>query len=198
MLALATLLLVSSAACYGFQLPFDFPFFRTTGYGQDLSNTTSTPKIAIVGAGVGGTSAAFWISKAKERFGVDVEIDVYERESRIGGSEYQSNLFDCATHANVHLGTVSVHPYNDTNLPAIEIGPSTFSSTNKNLWRASQDFNLTRVSVHDPDCSLWDGEKILVTVSTSTLLFRDCQCLIHDFSFSWAEVDSGMVDTGMH
>jgi len=98
---LAALLLVSSAACYGFQLPFDFPFFRATGYGQDLSNTTSTPKIAIIGAGVGGTSAAFWISKAKERFGVDVEIDVYERESRIGGSEYQCNLFDCATHSNV-------------------------------------------------------------------------------------------------
>ena len=74
--------------CYAFQLPFDFTFFRTKGYGIDPSlNATSTPRIAIIGAGVGGTSAAFWISKAKERFGVEVEVDIYERQSRVGGRE---------------------------------------------------------------------------------------------------------------
>lgn len=55
------------------------------------TTATSEPKpnrIAIVGAGAGGSSAAFWVSKAKERFGLDVEIDVYDRETYIGGSKY--------------------------------------------------------------------------------------------------------------
>jgi prenylcysteine oxidase/farnesylcysteine lyase len=80
------LLLLSTTSC-AFQLPFKVPFFKTK---EDLdldSTVNATPRVAIIGAGAGGSSAAFWISKAKERFGVNVEVDVYERESYVGGRE---------------------------------------------------------------------------------------------------------------
>jgi prenylcysteine oxidase/farnesylcysteine lyase len=43
------------------------------------------PRVGIIGAGAGGSSAAFWIAKAKERYGLDVAIDIYERDDYIGG-----------------------------------------------------------------------------------------------------------------
>jgi hypothetical protein len=43
------------------------------------------PRIAIVGAGAAGSSAAFWISKAAERLGKDIIVDVFERADYIGG-----------------------------------------------------------------------------------------------------------------
>jgi prenylcysteine oxidase/farnesylcysteine lyase len=67
------------------QFPFNFPFFRPKD--TDPVSTHDTPRIAIIGAGAGGSSAAFWISKAKERFGLDVQVDVYERSSYVGGRE---------------------------------------------------------------------------------------------------------------
>lgn len=70
-----------------FQLPFRVPFFskKVSLAEAEQSVIVQVPRIAIIGAGAGGSSAAFWISKAKERFGVTVEVDVYEREAYIGG-----------------------------------------------------------------------------------------------------------------
>lgn len=86
-----SLILLLSSTSYGFQLPFSLPFFKTKGiavYPESPADASTTPRIAIIGAGAGGSSAAFWISKAKERFGIDVEVDVYDKESRIGGREF--------------------------------------------------------------------------------------------------------------
>lgn len=52
----------------------------------------NSTRIAIIGAGAAGSSAAFWIAKAKERYGLDVEVDIYEKEGYIGGREYFSCL----------------------------------------------------------------------------------------------------------
>ena len=84
----ALLLLVPGALAI--QLPFELPsFFK---YKQAVINVVEetpgvTSRVAIIGAGAGGSSAAFWIGKAKERFGIDVEVDVYDKEAYIGGSE---------------------------------------------------------------------------------------------------------------
>jgi len=51
----------------------------------DIPDVPETPRLAIVGAGAAGSSAAFWISKAKERSGLKIDIDVYERNDYIGG-----------------------------------------------------------------------------------------------------------------
>ncbi len=88
----AILVLLPSAYAFQIQFPFKIPkLFSSEGITFDAVEnpplTSATPRIAIVGAGAGGTSAAFWISKAKERFGLDVEIDVYESNDYVGGSE---------------------------------------------------------------------------------------------------------------
>lgn len=75
-----------------FQLPFEIPFFKPQAPGRQAilpdDSPSASPRVAIIGAGAGGTSAAFWISKAKERFGLDVEVDVYDRANYIGGREF--------------------------------------------------------------------------------------------------------------
>jgi prenylcysteine oxidase / farnesylcysteine lyase len=89
------LLLCSSSlplAAYAFQLPFRIPFFSNPSDVQQTLDSTpgaaATPRIAIVGAGAGGSSAAFWIGKARERWGLEVEVDVYERNAYVGGSTF--------------------------------------------------------------------------------------------------------------
>jgi prenylcysteine oxidase/farnesylcysteine lyase len=83
--------LVFLPSTLAFQFPFKLPDLFS-------SNSLTTPpptdslvsnvsRIAIVGAGAGGSSAAFWISKAQERFGLEVEIDVYETNGYVGGRE---------------------------------------------------------------------------------------------------------------
>ena len=81
-----------SAASLAFQFPFKVPFLDWNVSAGLVEETVlnNTPRIAIIGAGAGGSSAAFWISKAKERYGVDVQVDVYEKENYIGGRTFCS------------------------------------------------------------------------------------------------------------
>jgi prenylcysteine oxidase / farnesylcysteine lyase len=82
--------LVVASVSHAFQFPFDFNSFRQlTRHQAPLSAAVPVPqrppRVAIIGAGAGGSSAAFWIAKAKERNGLDVAIDIYERNDYIGG-----------------------------------------------------------------------------------------------------------------
>lgn len=82
-------LLVASVS-HAFQFPFDINSFLLTRPQQTpLSDVVPvpprSPRVAIIGAGAGGSSAAFWIGKAKERNGLDVAIDIYERNDYVGG-----------------------------------------------------------------------------------------------------------------
>ncbi|EEB87774.1 hypothetical protein MPER_14739, partial [Moniliophthora perniciosa FA553] len=107
------------------------PFFQTQLPLQVVNQSANGPqKIAIIGAGAGGSSAAFWIAKAKERFGLDVQVDVYDKASYIGG----------------------------------QLGASIFVKANKNLWRATETFNLTLNNFEDEDnhMGIWDGEKLII------------------------------------
>jgi NADPH-dependent glutamate synthase beta subunit-like oxidoreductase len=83
-------------------------------------------KVAIIGAGPGGTSTAYFLSKANEKLASlgkgdeGFEITVFERDERIGGR------------------TAVVHPYYNEDLPAIELGASIFADVNKNLKRLAE------------------------------------------------------------
>ena len=84
--------LVFIPSAIAFQFPFKLPdLFSSnslvTGPRPTDSQASNVSRIAIVGAGAGGSSAAFWIAKAKERFGLEVEIDVYETNGYVGGRE---------------------------------------------------------------------------------------------------------------
>ncbi|KAF4623348.1 hypothetical protein D9613_002063 [Agrocybe pediades] len=154
-----------AATANAFQLPFSIPKLFSSKLilptpEQEVVGPT-TPRIAIIGAGAGGSSAAFWISKAKERFGVDVEVDVYDSKDYIGGR------------------STTVYPYDDTTLPELELGASIFVEANKNLWRASDEFNLTRRNFRDEDyeTGIWDGEQLILSYAggwwdTAKMLWR--------------------------
>ena len=70
------------------------------------------------------------------------------------------------------LGSTTVYPYDNTSLPPIELGASIFVKVNKNLWRASDEFSLTRRALEDEDhvMGIWDGEKLLLSVSAVNFL----------------------------
>ena len=89
-IGVACLLLSSSSLA--FQLPFKLPFFQSDSVTQEVLEAEvpaiTQPRIAIIGAGAGGSSAAWWISKAKERYGFDVQVDVFDKSDYIGGSAY--------------------------------------------------------------------------------------------------------------
>ena len=82
-----------SEVAAGFKLPFSLQLpwasAQLSGDEQILLalpvEEEPTNRIAIIGAGAGGSAAAFWIAKAKERYGLDVDIDVFDSNAYIGG-----------------------------------------------------------------------------------------------------------------
>ena len=60
-----------------------------------------------------------------------------------------------------------MHPYDDPSLPAVELGAPIFSKDHKNIWRATQEFNLTRVTTDDirSGFAVWDGQTIILDAS---------------------------------
>lgn len=93
------------------QFPFKLPFLKsaqTILVEEQVVN--ATPRIAIIGAGAAGSSAAFWISKGKQRSQIDVEVDVYERASYIGGRE-------CHVPQHASFINTSVIPREHNSLP---------------------------------------------------------------------------------
>ncbi|KAG2070713.1 FAD/NAD(P)-binding domain-containing protein [Suillus decipiens] len=133
------------------QFPFSIPLFKLKETPH-IEQVHVSPRIAIIGAGAGGSSAAFWISKAKARFGIDVEIDVYERSDYIGGR------------------STVVYPYNDATFAPLELGASIFVDANKNLMRASKEFNLTLTAFEDEDSDtgIWDGQNFVLVMESGS------------------------------
>jgi prenylcysteine oxidase/farnesylcysteine lyase len=87
---LIVLAFIVAPLCRAFNFPFDISSVWSTKPKLPLSPDVvppRSPRVAIIGAGAGGSSAAFWISKAKERHGLDVAIDIYERSDYVGGSK---------------------------------------------------------------------------------------------------------------
>ncbi|KAH9914155.1 FAD/NAD(P)-binding domain-containing protein [Epithele typhae] len=148
----ATIFLATTAA-YAFQLPFNLPFFSSASQTplvappQEVHDAAVPNRIAIIGAGAAGSSAAFWISKAKERYGVDVEVDVYDKNAWVGGRD------------------TTVQPYDDESAMPHELGASIFVKINKNIWRAVDEFGLERVNFEDEDdvMGLWNGQEFVLS-----------------------------------
>ena len=92
---------------------------------------------------------------------------MYERENYIGGRESVVN--NIRIRADHLTGSTVVYPYNDTSLDPVELGASIFVEANKNLWRATREFNLSRFNFDDEDESVgfWDGDQFVFTVTHS-------------------------------
>lgn len=82
------------------------------------------------------------------------------------------------------VGSIIVHPYEDSSLPALELGASIFVGANKNLWRASDEFNLTRRNADEGGgTGVWDGEELILSVGVLSLqIWRQCFDQRLDFS----------------
>ena len=88
-----------------------------------------TRHVAVIGAGPGGSSAAFWLGQAqlkleqertqdRSQCQEEIEIVLFEKEERIGGR------------------TTVVHPYNDEKYEPVELGASIFADVNRNMVRS--------------------------------------------------------------
>ena len=98
---------------------------------------------------------------------------------------YPINDYDvCPSDVVSYAGSTIVYPYNDTSLPELELGASIFVDANRNLWRASEEFNLTRRDFNDQDSEtgIWDGENLLFSVTKTTSSF-DLHYLTTSYSF---------------
>ncbi|KAF8588432.1 FAD/NAD(P)-binding domain-containing protein [Ramaria rubella] len=131
----SSVLLVSLSCCNAFRFPISIPpFLQWAAAGPH--------RVAIIGAGAGGSSAAFWLSRAQNRTPEhNVFIDVFEKETYIGGR------------------STVVHPYESVEYAPVELGASIFVQANKNLWRATEEFNLSLASFdgEDSELGIWDG-----------------------------------------
>ncbi|GAK66192.1 FAD/NAD(P)-binding domain-containing protein [Moesziomyces antarcticus] len=112
-----------------------------------------TRRIAIIGAGPSGTSAAYYLKRAQDRLASGnfsatteaLDITIYERENRIGGR------------------VAVVYPHDDDTHDPIELGASIFADVNLNLRRAVKHFAL-ETGAHmgmDGQMGIWDGQQFL-------------------------------------
>ncbi|OQE15192.1 hypothetical protein PENFLA_c033G10694 [Penicillium flavigenum] len=116
----------------------------------------ATPKrVAIIGAGAGGSFAAYQLRKLADEANIPVDITVYERESYVGGRSTTVDVFD------------------DPAYP-IELGASIFVQVNYNLVNASRDLGLTVSSADharpretEESIGIWDGNKFVFTLKNS-------------------------------
>lgn len=100
--SLATVLVAVHA--HAFQLPFGLSSIlgdsqTVFSVPKNVPPIEPSNKVAIIGAGAGGSSAAFWIASAKRRYGLHVEIDVFERESYVGGRTCRVTICDAGVDA---------------------------------------------------------------------------------------------------
>lgn len=64
------------------------------------------------------------------------------------------------------VGSITVQPYNDSELEPMELGGSVFVKANKNLWRASDEFGFERFDFEEGSSTMaiWDGTEFLLKV----------------------------------
>jgi prenylcysteine oxidase/farnesylcysteine lyase len=119
-------------------------------------NRTFCPRLNLsIGAGAGGSFAAYQLRKLADETNTPVEITVYERESYVGGRSTTVNVFD------------------DPAYP-IELGASIFVQVNYNLVNASRDLGLNvhsadhaRPRESDDSIGIWDGSQFVFTLKNS-------------------------------
>ncbi|KAL0939724.1 prenylcysteine oxidase [Colletotrichum truncatum] len=113
---------------------------------------SNVKQVAIIGAGAGGSSAAYYLQQYAEAEGLPVNITVFEKTNHIGGR------------------TLTVEAY-DNPLEQVELGASIFIEANHILYNASHRFGLPLKepeSGSDGFLGIWDGEKFVYTQDDSS------------------------------
>ncbi|KAF2018411.1 Prenylcysteine oxidase [Aaosphaeria arxii CBS 175.79] len=132
-----------------------------SGHDQELPppRSSAQKRVAIIGAGAGGSSAAYHLSQYASLDGTPFSIDVFERSSYIGGR------------------TTTVPAWNLATKP-VELGGSIFVSVNQILVEAAQRFDLSTSGLDSededdggvkpagtPELGIWNGREFVVTTN---------------------------------
>ncbi|KAF8423867.1 Prenylcysteine lyase-domain-containing protein [Tirmania nivea] len=83
----------------------------------------SVRRVAVIGAGAGGSSTAYYLRKFAANKNFDVTITVYEKNSYVGGR------------------STTVNVYNNPD-EVVELGASIFVEVNESLFNATKEFGL--------------------------------------------------------
>ncbi|KAJ5574180.1 uncharacterized protein N7459_008607 [Penicillium hispanicum] len=115
----------------------------------------SIKRVAVIGAGAGGSFAAYELRKLADDSGIPIDVTVFERASYIGGRSTTVDVFD------------------DPAYP-IELGASIFVQVNHNLVNASRDLGLAVSSADhgrpretDESIGIWDGTQFVFTMKNT-------------------------------
>ncbi|KAK9328624.1 Prenylcysteine lyase-domain-containing protein [Lipomyces starkeyi] len=132
-----------------------------------INQETAKEKIAIIGAGAGGSSSAYYLQRYSN---YSYDITVFERNCYIGGR---------STTINVH---------DDPRWP-VEVGASVFVKVNCNLAAAAREFGLKVQSYNsgkvrrkdglaiEDSFGIWDGRKLVFTASSESSWQRTIKLL---------------------
>lgn len=116
---------------------------------QQASRASSVHRVAIIGAGAAGSSAAYHLSQYAAEFDHPLNITIYELNPRAGGR------------------TTTVNAFDDPAYPT-ELGGSIFVKINHILYNAAEEFGLSTSSANSfrPKESeyafgIWDGAQFV-------------------------------------
>jgi prenylcysteine oxidase/farnesylcysteine lyase len=109
----------------------------------------------VLGAGSGGSSAAYYLRQYADMLDIPVDITVFERNSYMGGR------------------STTVNAFGNSSYP-IELGASIFVKANHNLMDAAKTFGLkitgagrNRPRESEEMIGIWDGERFVYTQTES-------------------------------
>ncbi|KAK6363149.1 hypothetical protein TWF730_000596 [Orbilia blumenaviensis] len=118
-----------------------------------LTDPQAVKKVAVIGAGAAGSSAAYFLKEYADKHDFKVNITVYERNNYVGGR------------------TTTINAYDDPEEP-VELGGSIFVQVNKNMFEAAKLFNLP-IAEYDTgsedgadQLGVWNGSEFVVVVSS--------------------------------
>ncbi|BGO89087.1 hypothetical protein NBRC10512_003832 [Rhodotorula toruloides] len=138
------------------QTPFEAPLRDCGGKAGRRWNEARPPRVAIVGAGAGGSSAAYFLRHFGDLkgAGLETEVTVYDTAEYVGGR------------------STVIWPWNDDPFspprnasdPPVELGASIFVSANKHLQKARKVFELEEDAYggEDGGMAIWDGERFVL------------------------------------
>ncbi|KAK6596961.1 prenylcysteine oxidase [Botrytis cinerea] len=155
-LVLAIIVAFLSGESLGFlSWPFKFqavaeqePIIESTTYEYADSHAK---RIAIIGAGAGGSSSAYHLQKYAAESDLAINVTVFERSSYIGGR------------------STTVNAYGNS-LEPVELGASIFVDVNAILKNASREFDLHAQSSNTEEVEvlgIWDGAEFVYTQKDS-------------------------------
>ncbi|KAI9875864.1 MAG: hypothetical protein M1830_007889 [Pleopsidium flavum] len=148
-----------------------------------LSSDEPAKRVAIIGAGSGGASTAYYLSKYASEWGLKTNVTVYERSAYVGGRSTTINVYD------------------DLFEP-VELGASIFVKANKNLVSAAEEFGLLTDSIGDtrpneaPEkLGVWDGKKFVFTQSDGGYYWWNIAKLIWKYGLAPVRTQNLMKET---